>query len=67
MNTNASGMAKLEIFNMQGKSIRSISANVHVGENKISLHKELLPAGIYMVKVSVNSKPVTVKKFTVNP
>ena len=67
LNTNASGMAKLEIFDMQGKSIRSISANVHVGENKVSLHKELLPAGIYMVKVSVNSKPVTVKKFTVNP
>lgn len=67
LNTNVAGMAKLEIFNMQGKSIRSISANVHVGENAVSLHKELLPAGIYMVKVSVNSKPVTVKKFAVNP
>ena len=67
LNTNEAGMAHLEIFNMQGKRIRSISANVHVGENAVSLHKELLPAGVYMVKASVNSRPVTVKKFAVNP
>ena len=67
LNTNEAGMAHLEIFNMQGKRIRSISANVHVGENAVSLHKELLPAGVYMVKASVNSRPVAVKKFAVNP
>lgn len=67
LNTNEAGMAYLEIFNMQGKRIRSISANVHVGENAVSLHKELLPAGVYMVKASMNSRPVAVKKFAVNP
>lgn len=67
LNTNEAGMAHLEIFNMQGKRIRSISANVHVGENAVSLHKELLPAGVYMVKASVNSRSVAVKKFAVNP
>lgn len=67
LNTNEAGMAHLEIFNMQGKRIRSISANVHIGENAVSLHKELLPAGVYMVKASVNSRPVAVKKFAVNP
>jgi rhamnogalacturonan endolyase len=52
---------------MQGKRIRSMHVNVHAGENAVSLHKELLPAGIYMVKVSVNSRSIATQKFVINP
>ena len=67
LRTNQSGMAKLSIFDMQGRLVRSFSANVHAGENAIPLGKELLPAGIYMVKVSVNSHSIATQKFVVNP
>ena len=67
LRTSQSGVAELSIFNMQGKRIRSMHVNVHAGENAVSLHKELLPAGIYMVKVSVNSRSIATQKFVVNP
>ena len=67
LRTNQAGVAKLSVYDMHGKRVNTLTANVRVGENNVSLHKELLPAGIYMVKVSVNSQTVSSQKFVVNP
>jgi len=67
LHTSQSGFAELSIFDMRGKRIRSVKAYVHAGENTLSLGKEFLPGGIYMVKVSVNSHSIATQKFVVNP
>lgn len=67
LRTDKAGMATVSVFDMQGKKIFSYVANVHAGESTLSLRKETLSAGMYMVNVSLNSRTVAQKKFIVNP
>ncbi len=66
LRTDRSGIAEVSVFDMHGKSVFSYTANVSAGESPLSLRKESLSAGIYTVKVSLDSRPVSQKKFIVN-
>ena len=51
-----SGMIAVEIYSMEGRLIRSISENVTVGSNVISINVSELPKGNYIVRTDKDSK-----------
>ena len=54
--TPKSGLAEIYFYDMNGVMRFGLSKNVFAGENSVSLEDGILPKGMYVVKVKVNSK-----------
>lgn len=62
--TNRSGNAEVIIYNMRGHVVGSVYAHVPAGQSVLSIDKEMLPQGIYAVKVSVDGKMISKSIFS---
>ena len=62
--TPKAGFAEVYFYDMSGAMRMGVSRNVNAGSTTISLDREMLPKGTYLVKVMLNGKAVSVKKFS---
>ena len=62
--TPKEGFAEVYVYDMSGAMRLGISKNVPAGSTAMALDQELLPKGIYLVKVKLNGKAVSTKKFS---
>lgn len=65
LRVNRPGFANVSVYDVRGNLVRRHSANVLAGENFFSVGAENLPAGIYAVRVSLDSENVFMSKFVV--
>ena len=61
--TPKAGFAEVYLYDMSGAMRMGISQNVNAGSTTISLDRELLPKGMYVVKIKLNGKAVFANKF----
>lgn len=61
--TPKAGLAEIYFYDMSGAMRLGISKNVSAGSTAMALDQELLPKGMYLVKVKLNGKAVFAKKF----
>ena len=61
--TPKAGFAEVYVYDMSGAMRMGVSRNVEAGSTTISLDRELLPKGMYMVKIKLNGKAVFANKF----
>ena len=61
--TPKAGFAEVYVYDMSGAMRMGVSRNVDAGSTTISLDRELLPKGMYMVKVRIDGKNLAVSKF----
>ena len=61
--TPKAGFAEVYVYDMSGAMRLGISKNVNAGSTTISLDRELLPKGVYIVKVRIDGKNLAVSKF----
>ena len=54
--TPRAGFAEVYFYDMSGAMRMGISKNVAAGVNDISLDREILPKGVYTVKVKLDGK-----------
>ncbi|WP_375240542.1 T9SS type A sorting domain-containing protein [Polaribacter sp.] len=57
--------SKLEVYNITGALLKRTYFDTKFGNNKISLEKEKLSAGLYFVKLSNNNKTYKTKKLII--
>lgn len=62
--TPKAGFAEVYLYDMSGAMRMGVSQNVNAGSTIISLDRELLPKGTYLVKVMLDGKAVSTKKFS---
>ena len=61
--TPKAGFAEVYLYDMSGAMRMGVSQNVNAGSTTISLDRELLPKGMYVVKVRIDGKNRAVSKF----
>ena len=61
--TPKAGFAEVYVYDMSGAMRMGVSRNVEAGSTTVSLDRELLPKGMYMVKVRIDGKNLAVSKF----
>ena len=61
--TPKAGFAEVYLYDMSGAMRMGVSQNVNAGSTTISLDRELLPKGMYIVKVRIDGKNLAVSKF----
>ena len=61
--TPKAGFAEVYLYDMSGAMRMGVSQNVNAGSTTISLDRELLPKGMYVVKIKLNGKAVFANKF----
>ena len=61
--TPHAGFAEVYFYDMSGTMRMGVSGNVKAGSNTIMLDRELLPKGLYVVKVRIDGKNAAVSKF----
>jgi Carbohydrate binding module (family 6). len=61
--TPKAGFAEVYFYDMSGAMRMGVSRNVNTGSTTISLDRELLPKGVYIVKVRIDGKNLAVSKF----
>jgi rhamnogalacturonan endolyase len=61
--TPKAGFAEVYVYDMSGAMRMGVSQNVNAGSTTISLDRELLPKGVYIVKVRIDGKNLAVSKF----
>lgn len=61
--TPRGGFAEVYFYDMSGAMRMGVSQNVNAGSTTISLDREMLPKGTYLVKVKLDGKIVSSKKF----
>ena len=61
--TPKAGFAEVYLYDMSGAMRMGVSQNVNAGSTTISLDRELLPKGVYIVKVRIDGKNLAVSKF----
>ena len=61
--TPKAGLAEIYFYDMSGAMRLGISKNVSAGSTAMAHDQELLPKGMYLVKVKLNGKAVFAKKF----
>lgn len=54
VNSTVAGMATVEIYSITGAMIRTTTSAIRTGANRLNVDLTKVPAGIYMVKVSIN-------------
>ena len=57
--------SKIKIYNISGALIKEIAVDVVIGNNKITIHREGLKPGLYLLKVSNKFRRYMVKKLIV--
>ena len=62
--TPKTGFAEVYFFDMSGAMRMGVSQNVAAGTSMFALDRDVLPKGKYLVKVMLNGKAVSVKKFS---
>ena len=62
--TPKAGFAEVYFYDMSGAMRMGVSRNVNAGSTTISLDREMLPKGTYLVKVMLDGKAVSTKKFS---
>ena len=62
--TPKAGFAEVYFFDMSGAMRMGVSQNVAAGTSVLALDRNVLPKGTYLVKVMLNGKAVSVKKFS---
>jgi len=62
--TPKAGFAEVYFFDMSGAMRMGVSQNVVAGTSVFALDRNVLPKGKYLVKVMLNGKAVSVKKFS---
>ncbi len=62
--TPKAGFAEVYFFDMSGAMRMGVSQNVAAGTSVFALDRDVLPKGMYLVKVMLNGKAVSVKKFS---
>lgn len=62
--TPKAGFAEVYFFDMSGAMRMGVSQNVAAGTSVFALDRDVLPKGKYLVKVMLNGKAVSVKKFS---
>jgi hypothetical protein len=55
------GIAAIVMYDVMGKQVYNTTHNCEVGNNKFSVNPQNLPAGVYIVKLELNSIIKTVK------
>jgi rhamnogalacturonan endolyase len=61
--TPKAGFAEIYFYDMSGAMRLGISKNVPAGSTAMALGQELLPKGMYFVKVKLDGKIVSSKRF----
>lgn len=61
--TPKAGFAEVYLYDMSGNMRLGVSRNVTAGANGISLNSELLPKGLYVVKVKLDGKLVAATRM----
>ena len=61
--TPKAGFAEVYLYDMSGAMRMGVSRNVNAGSTTISLDRELLPKGMYVVKVRIDGENLAVAKF----
>ena len=61
--TPKAGFAEVYVYDMSGAMRLGISKNVPAGSTAMALDQELLPKGMYLVKVKLNGKAVFAERF----
>ena len=62
--TPKAGFAEVYFFDMSGAMRMGMSQNVAAGTSVLALDRNVLPKGTYLVKVMLNGKAVSTKKFS---
>lgn len=62
--TPKAGFAEVYFFDMSGAMRMGVSQNVAAGTSVLALDRNVLPKGTYLVKVMLNGKAVSTKKFS---
>lgn len=62
--TPKAGFAEVYLYDMSGAMRMGMSQNVNAGSTTISLDREMLPKGTYLVKVMLDGKAVSTKRFS---
>ena len=62
--TPKAGFAEVYFFDMSGAMRMGVSQNVVAGTSVLALDRNVLPKGTYLVKVMLNGKAVSTKKFS---
>lgn len=61
VNSTVAGMATVEIYSITGAMVQTSTRSIRVGANRLNVDLTKVPAGIYMVKVSINGHQSLVK------
>ena len=61
--TPRAGFAEVYFYDMSGALRMGVSQNVNSGLTNLSLDRDVLPKGMYVVKVRLDGKNVAVSKF----
>lgn len=54
VNSTVAGMATVEIYSITGAMVQTSTRSIRVGANRLNVDMTKVPAGIYLVKVSIN-------------
>ena len=61
--TPKAGFAEVYLYDMSGNMRLAVTTSVSAGANGISLNSELLPKGMYVVKVKLDGKLVAATRM----
>ena len=61
--TPKAGYAEVYFYDMSGNVRMGMSKNVMAGTNEFTVDRDVLPKGMYVIKVKIDGKAVSAKKF----
>lgn len=61
VNSLEGGVANVEVYSITGAVVASFSESIRVGANRIAVDMNRIPAGIYMVKATINGEQALIR------
>lgn len=61
VNSREGGVATVEVYSITGGLVSSVSRSIRVGANRIAVDLNSVPAGIYMIKATINGEQALIR------
>jgi O-acetylhomoserine/O-acetylserine sulfhydrylase-like pyridoxal-dependent enzyme len=61
VNSVEGGVATVEVFSITGALVNTVSNSIRVGQNRINVDLNGVPAGIYLIKATINGEQALIR------
>lgn len=61
VNSVEGGVATVEVFSITGALVNTVSNSIRVGQNRIAVDLNSVPAGIYLIKATINGEQALIR------